>query len=175
MDRVYRGTAGISRLTCIVSQLIAVVLLLALVGCSSDEGEAETEASTTSVSSAGDAPDFTLRTLDGDTVRLSSLKGKVVILDFWATWCPPCRVTLPLMNKVYEKTRGKDVEVFGVSTDRGPSSKVRSFVESNNISMPILLDSESEASSAYGIRAIPTMFIIDQKGNIHEKHIGGDP
>jgi peroxiredoxin len=178
MTNIGKARAGVRRFGRSVPLVVALVMLLGLfaqVGCSEgDSSKTTSKKSKRTSSNEGDAPNFKLRSLDGKTVELKSLGGKIVVIDFWATWCPPCKITLPLMNKVYKKTRGKDVEVFGISTDRMPSTKVKQFVKKNNLSMPILHDKDGMVSRRYGVRGIPTMFIIDQDGNIQDKHVGAD-
>ncbi len=171
--------AAVRRVGQLVALIAVLVMVLALVfqtGCSGDDaGDSGRGGKSRQASgSEGDAPNFKLNSLDGKTVELKSLRGKIVVIDFWAIWCPPCRITLPLMNKIYEKTRGKNVEVFGISTDRVSSQKVRKFVEKNNLLMPILHDRNGTVSRKYGVRGIPTMFIIDQQGDIYDRHVGAD-
>jgi len=156
--------------------LFAVLSLPFMAGCAEKPQPSETEsASAKAAPGRGpQAPNFRLNSLDGETVELSALKGNVVVIDFWATWCYPCRVTLPLMNKVYKQTRGKDVSVFGISTDRVSSLRVKDFAKKNNLEMPILHDRDGTTARAYGIRAIPTTLVIDKNGCIRDKHIGAD-
>lgn len=155
--------------------LSAMLSLPFVVGCSNEPPSSKSTSAKAAPSSGPQAPNFTLKSLDGETVELSSLRGNVVVIDFWATWCHPCRVTLPLMNKVYEQTRGKDVSVFGISTDRVSSLRVKKFVSKNNLVMPILHDRNGTTARAYGIRAIPTTLVIGKNGCIRDKHIGADP
>lgn len=156
--------------------LFALFSLPFMVGCSN---EPSSKSNKTANSKAAPrrgplAPNFTLKSLDGETVELSSLRGSVVVIDFWATWCPPCRITLPLMNKLYKETRGENVKVFGISTDRVSSLKVKAFARKNNLVMPILHDRNGTVSRAYGIRAIPTALVIGKNGCIRDRHLGAD-
>lgn len=122
--------------------------------------------------SIGLAPDFELTALDGSTVKLSSLKGKVVLLDFWATWCPPCRKMIPELKKVYSKYKDKGVVVIGISLDEGSISTIKSFADNTGINYPVVRGDHA-LSKAYGyINAIPTSFIIDKAGVIRDKHTG---
>ena len=118
------------------------------------------------------APDFTLYTLDGEEVRLSDYLGKVVILDFWATWCAPCRKGIPDLISIQNEYKDELV-VIGISLDQpATQDKLVPFIESYGINYPVVLGN-IEVSDAYGnIQAIPTSFIIDQEGNIINKHIG---
>ncbi len=119
----------------------------------------------------GLAPDFTLKDLDGKDFSLSSLKGKVVILDFWAVYCPPCRDEIPSFINLYETYKEKGLEVIGVTVDR-EASKVKTFMETNKISYPILFSSKEILEAYGGIQAIPTTFIIDRNLKIVDKHVG---
>lgn len=118
------------------------------------------------------APDFTLSDLNGNKVTLSSQKGKVVFLDFWATWCPPCRASIPEVEKLYEKYESKNVAFFGVNVENDPSA-VKDFVAKKGIKYTVLLG-DDKVSRAYEIHGIPTFYIIDQKGNIAENDVGFD-
>ena len=121
------------------------------------------------------AKDFQLKTLDGKTVRLSDLKGKKVLLNFWATWCPPCREEMPELQKYYEELAEKNNVVFlGVNiTDQEFGTKsVREFVDYYGLTFPILLDETGDVSIDYEILSIPTTFIINEQGLI-VKQING--
>jgi cytochrome c biogenesis protein CcmG/thiol:disulfide interchange protein DsbE len=118
------------------------------------------------------APNFSLQTGSGSTVELAKLKGKVVVVNFWATWCGPCRVEIPGFVSVYEKYKNKGLEIVGISLDQKGWSALRPFIERNKITYPVVLDN-GEVASRYGdIRSIPTTFIVDRKGNIVDTHIG---
>jgi len=118
------------------------------------------------------APDFTLKDLDGRPFSLSDTKGKVVILDFWATWCPPCRMEIPHFESLYREYGNRGLVVIGISLDRGDASAVRSFAEDNGISYPIVIGDQETTILYGGIRGIPTTFVIDRKGRIVEKFVG---
>lgn len=118
------------------------------------------------------APDFSLITLEGDSVKLSDYAGKIIILDFWATWCPPCRKGIPDLISIQNEFEN-DVTVIGISLDQ-PSMQddLSSFIEDYRINYPILLGT-LEVVMAYGnVRAIPTSFIIDRDGIIVNKYMG---
>jgi len=115
--------------------------------------------------------DFTLPLLGGENVSLSSYKGKVVILNFWATWCPPCRAEMPSMETLYKSFNGQGLEILAVDIGED-SPTVQKFVRSNGYTFPILLDSSKKISSIYGIKAIPTTYIIDREGKIIGRVIG---
>ena len=117
------------------------------------------------------ATDFTLLDLEGNKHTLSDYKGKVVFLNFWATWCPPCRAEMPSMQKLYE-TWDKDKFVM-LAVNIGESrEKVRSFAESNGYTFPILLDEDQKVARKYGIRGIPATYLIDEQGNMVNKVVG---
>lgn len=114
------------------------------------------------------APDFELKTLDGKTVRLSDYVGKKVILNFWATWCPPCNEEAPHMQKVYEEVKNQGVEILAVnvtSQDKGREA-VAQFAQKYGLTFEILLDEEGLVSSQYQILTLPTSYMIDTKGNM---------
>jgi peroxiredoxin len=118
------------------------------------------------------APDFTLYTLDGEEVRLSDYLGKVVIIDFWATWCAPCRKGIPDLVSIQNEFKD-DLVVIGISLDPpATQDELAPFIKQYGINYPVVLGN-IKVSDAYGnIQAIPTSFIIDQEGNIINKHIG---
>jgi peroxiredoxin len=112
-----------------------------------------------------DPDDFTLPLLAGGNVNLSSYRGKVVILNFWATWCPPCRTEMPSMEILYQRFNAQGLEILAVDTGENAST-VQQFINSAGYTFPVILDSANRVSSVYGIRAIPTTFIIDREGKI---------
>ncbi len=117
------------------------------------------------------APDFTLKTLDGQEMTLSKLKGKVVLLDFWATWCAPCRAAIPHLINLQKTYQEKGVEVIGMNMDKGDVETVRRFVKSMDIPYPIMLTPE-EVSRNYGVTGLPTTILIDKEGRIRQKLLG---
>jgi peroxiredoxin len=118
------------------------------------------------------APDFSLKNLNGQTVRLSDFTGKIVILNFWATWCPPCRIEIPHLKELYAQYRDRGVEVIGISLDSAGEQVVRDFVEKNQIDYAILLGDEKITLDYGGILGIPTSFIIDRQGRIRQRLFG---
>jgi len=115
------------------------------------------------------AASFTLKTLEGEPVALDQTRGKVVVLDFWATWCPPCREELPYIEKLREEFAGQ-VQFFGVNNE--DSGTVKDFLRKHKYELPVLMDGKRQVDRQYGISAIPTMFIIDKQGVIREHFIG---
>ncbi len=113
-----------------------------------------------------EAPAYRLKTLDGQNRTLRQDRGKVVLVNFWATWCPPCLREMPAMQRLYEKFRGRGFEVVAVSVDQGNSEAVRKFVNNLKLSFPIVLDPDQVTKQAYRVRALPTTFLIDRLGRV---------
>ncbi|WP_077211241.1 redoxin domain-containing protein [Bacillus dakarensis] len=127
-----------------------------------------------SVKEGNPAPDFELTTLEGETVRLSDYQGKKVILNFWATWCPPCKAEMPHMQNFYEENKDKGIEILAVNLtnmDNG-SEAIESFVKDYGLTFPIPLDQDGEIGAAYQAFTIPTSYILDTKGIITKKIVG---
>ncbi|MBS4208362.1 redoxin domain-containing protein [Bacillus sp. FJAT-50079] len=123
-------------------------------------------------------PDFELQTIDGNTIKLSDYKGKKVILNFWATWCPPCKAEMPHMENYY-KTSAKDenVEIIAVNltmAERGTNvmEKVSNFIKEYELTFPIPLDEEGKVSDVYKPLTIPTTYLINTDGLVHRKVVG---
>jgi peroxiredoxin len=112
------------------------------------------------------APDFSLRNLKGNYESLDSFRGQVVVLNFWATWCVPCRVEMPSFEKLYRRYRSEGVAVLAVTLDKNSKQKVESFVDEHRISFPILLDEEGEVERLYPSMTIPFTYVIDREGRV---------
>ncbi|MGZ3440536.1 MAG: TlpA disulfide reductase family protein, partial [Polyangia bacterium] len=141
-----------------------VVLLFALGGCASTAGRVAHE----TVVSGAQASDFTLRDLDGKQIHLSDYGGKVVLLDFWATWCVPCAAELPQLEELYQKRSGDGLVVLGIAMD-GPESvaQVVPFARRYNLTFPTLLDEETRVVSIYNPKRVaPMTVLIDRRGII---------
>jgi peroxiredoxin len=117
------------------------------------------------------AADFTLKDINGRAVSLSSLRGKVVLLNFWATWCPPCKAEMPSMNRLYNELRPRGFEILGISTDSS-LLYVRDFLSKNRIDFQILFDEGKTVSRQYRVFSMPTTFLIDRNGIIVDKFYG---
>lgn len=117
------------------------------------------------------APNFKLSDLNNKELSLSDLKGKKVFLNFWATWCPPCKEEMPEIQKLYEETKNSDLVIIAVEIGE-PLSTVKPFIASNKYSFKVLLDSDQSVSTKYNIASIPTSYFIDVDGNIISKRIG---
>jgi len=119
------------------------------------------------------APDFTLKDLDGRDVSLSSLKGNVVLVNFWATWCPPCREEIPSLAKLTALTSGKPIRLLAVSIDEGGKEAVEGLFKAMGVSLPTLLDPEAKTGKRYGTTGVPETFIVDRQGKVVKKVVGG--
>lgn len=118
------------------------------------------------------APNFSLKTADGTVIDLSRLKGKTVVVNFWATWCGPCRAEIPAFLEVYAKYKSKGLEIVGISLDQGGWSEVTPFVKKFNIVYPVVIGDDKIAKQYGGIDAIPATFIVDKNGLIVNQHVG---
>lgn len=118
------------------------------------------------------APDFTLEDLSGKTLTLSQFKDKVLVLNFWATWCPPCQAEIPDFVATYNRYRSKGLVIIGVSLDRLSAEDLSSFVEENRISYPIAFATEQIMADYKPGRYIPATIVIDKKGRIRSRNVG---
>ena len=114
---------------------------------------------------------FSLPMLTGGIAALSDFKGRIVILNFWATWCPPCRAEMPSMEKLYNRFKDQGLEILAVDIGEDEST-VRRFINSSKYTFPVLLDTNNRISNAYGIEAIPTSYILDREGKIIARVVG---
>jgi peroxiredoxin len=117
------------------------------------------------------ADDFSLKTPVGTTVKLSELRGKVVLVNFWATWCPPCKEEMPAMQRLHERYGKEAFVLLAVSVDADPRV-VRPFITEHRFTFPVGLDSKMEVANTYGVRALPASFIIDRDGTVAAMAIG---
>lgn len=118
------------------------------------------------------APDFVIPDASGQAVRLSALRGKVVLLNLWATWCAPCREEMPSMERLYQRFRGRDFQLLAVSEDEDGARAVEPFVKEMRLSFRVLLDPERQVGERYGVWGYPETFLIDRTGRIVERVIG---
>ena len=159
------------------SLLLALLMLLSLAACSG-EGEETTEYTESEEAPAhthgeeelepDPAPDFTVYDKDGNPVKLSDMKGTPVVLNFWASWCPPCKGEMPDFDAVCKEYAGKVVFMMVNLTDGQSETQERAqaFIDSMGYTFPVYFDKESDAAYKYGIQSIPTTFFIDAKGNL---------
>lgn len=128
-----------------------------------------------SVTSNRIAPDFTLPRLDGQDLRLSSYRGKVVLLDFWASWCEPCRVETPRLVELQQKYGDRGLQIIGVSMDDSPEP-ARAFYQQFHINYPVVMGTAKTGELYGGVLGLPIAFLISRDGHIYKKHIGAtDP
>ena len=155
---------------CLAFLLVAV---LGLPGCATPSQAVSGGLSvvTTGTDIGQQAPDFTLTDLEGNQVRLSDLRGKVVFINFWASWCPPCRAEMPDIETVHQKHKDEGVVVLGVDIQE-PEEVVRRFVEEGGYSWTFLLDTTGVVTATYKVSAIPTSFFINRDGMIMSKGVG---
>jgi len=150
----------------LIKKITALLLILSALGMVSCKRASEQMV-------GSPAPDFTLKSIDGRAVSLSSLRGRVVLLEFWATWCPPCRMAAPELSNLYKKYNPKGLEILAISLDENLND-VKTFSEENNIPYPIFVDIFG-VSELYRVRSIPVTFLIDKNGIIVSKHNGYSP
>ena len=117
------------------------------------------------------APDFQLKNLDGQSISLSDFRGKPVLINFWASWCQPCVYEMPFIQEVFEEWSGQGLVVLTINIGES-SSKAKTFMESHDLSFPVLLDTKQDVAEKYNIRGIPTTFFIDENGIIKRMKIG---
>jgi peroxiredoxin len=159
-----------------IAFLVVLVVLIALfiAGLFVMERPSDTTGNTTGTKAiaGGDrAPEFRLKTLNGGSVSLADLRGKVVMVHFWATWCPPCVEEIPTLDKLYRQLMGKDFMMLAVSEDEDGAA-VASFLQQNRLNLPVLLDTGSDVARLYGTYKLPETYIVDRQGVVRYKAIG---
>lgn len=143
---------------------------ISLVSDKNNNSDEPIEVTTNSIKTK--AIDFKLKDLNGNELSLSDLKGKKVFLNFWATWCPPCKAEMPEIEKLYQETKDSDLVIVAVEIGE-PLDTVKSFIDSNKYNFKVLLDPDQTVATKYNITSIPTSYFIDTDGNIASKHVGG--
>ena len=118
------------------------------------------------------APDFTLTTLEGRTVTLSGLRGQVVLVNFWASWCGPCKAEMPAIQRVYADDHERGLEVLAITAETS-TAPVSAFVQAHHLTFPILLDTHAEVDRLYRVQGTPTSFFVDRRGVIRWVVVGG--
>jgi thiol-disulfide isomerase/thioredoxin len=134
-----------------------------LTGCSGG-GESE--------SVSGGAPDFTLPAVDGSMVSMSSYSGKVILVDFWATWCPPCQEMIPVLSKLHRKYSEKGLVILGVSLDKDGLGVLGTFVHENMIPYKVVMGDNRISKAFGGVATIPTLYMVDREGRLVRKLVG---
>jgi peroxiredoxin len=150
---------------------IIVIVALAVIGLLFVFGQQGVRRGTL-VREGDQAPEFRLRTLDGRPVTLSSMRGKVVMVHFWATWCPPCVEELPTLDRLFRSMAGGDLEILAVSVDEGGAETVGRFMQRNGLTLPVLLNPDQSVSRAYGTLKFPETYLVDREGIVRRKIIG---
>ncbi len=128
--------------------------------------------SSTSVAAGDPAPDFQLEDLDGNKVSLAGLRGKVVLVNFWATWCPPCIEEMPSMERLHEAMAGDDFVLLALNTEKKGRTVVPEFLKKTPYSFPILFDDQGVAQQLYGVYKFPESFVIRKDGTVDQKIVG---
>ena len=123
------------------------------------------------IAPASKAPDFTLRRLDGPNLRLQEQRGRVVLVNFWATWCGPCRQEMPHMNRLYEKYKSSGFVLLGVNVDEDPRNAA-SVASKMGVTFPVLLDTDKNVSKLYDLNTMPSTVLIDRDGKVRYIHRG---
>ena len=118
------------------------------------------------VKKGDNAPNFTLKNLDGKEISLNQFRGKHVLINFWATWCGPCKIEMPSLEALYERFKDKNFVLLAISNDMFGANIVKPFVKAHNINFPVLLDQRLKVSNAFGVVSLPTTFMIDPQGKI---------
>jgi len=155
------------------SLLSAAILCIFLAGCSWESSTAKAS----DVKAENErklAPDFALKDSSGAAVRLSDFKGKVVLLDFWATWCGPCKIEIPWFMEFEQQYKDRGFVVLGVSMDEGGWDDVKPYIEQRKINYRILMGTDAVGQAYGGVDSLPTTFLIDRSGRIAVKHEGLD-
>ena len=168
------GRIALPLLIAMISAAVAVMAVVVGIGCHSGgcEVSATSNAGAFAVGEGTKAPDLTLKDLSGKDVKISDYKSKVVVLNFWATWCGPCRAEIPSFVKLRDRYHDMGLEIIGVSLDQDDQDGVVTFAERFKISYPVVVGT-AEAVEAYGpMNAIPTTVIIDKHGQVRSRHLG---
>jgi peroxiredoxin len=159
------------------NQRIIFYILILIAGAAWITISADTTNATagTSAPQAGfTAPDFTLKTPDGEGYRLSELKGNAVLVNLWATWCPPCRAEMPAIEKMYQEYKDQGLVVLAVNmTYQDDPANVSPFIQEYGLTFPVLLEETGNVGTAYQLRSLPSTYFINRAGIIQEVVIGG--
>ncbi|HSJ85630.1 MAG TPA: TlpA disulfide reductase family protein [Anaerolineales bacterium] len=153
---------------------IVLILGLAWVFLSADRSGSATAGKIPAPQKGFLAPDFELKTLTGEAIRLADLRGQAVLINLWATWCPPCREEMPTLQKMYDQYKDRGLIVLGVNmTYQDDQQAIMPFTQKYEVTFPILLDETSDAGNAYQLKSLPSSYFIRRDGIIDEVVIGG--
>ena len=155
--------------------VVLLVAVLAVAGCKREEKTAtpkKVEQTATGIEPGFRLPDYEATNLDGSKFELASRKDKVVLVNLWATWCGPCRIEIPELQRIHNQYAGRGFEVLGVSVDEGDVESVRQFVTDEKMTYPIVLDPQGKMANLLQTSMLPTSIMLDRQGKIDWKHIG---
>ena len=161
------------------SRYVAIILLLTVPGTLLllERHGYLTDSTATEVATATNqpfvVPDFSLVDAEGSLQRLSTVRGRVVLVNFWATWCPPCLAEMPSLEALYQTYRDRGLKVLAVSSDTQGAQIVLPFVTQNHLSFPVLLDPSGEVTRLYGVASLPTTYVLDREGRLVTVVVGG--
>lgn len=158
--------------TWLIAALMAVPIGQPVWSVMAERGSTIPAAQRAIVKAGDEAPNFKLKDMNGETVALADLRGKVVLLNFWATWCGPCRVEMPAMERLYRAYPRKDFEILAVSTDAQGAAVTRPFQQEHHLTFPILHDADFRVGLAYGARSLPMTFMVDRQGIVRQQIFG---
>jgi peroxiredoxin len=153
-------------------RLLIFLAILFLFGRSSEGEELFLKAGIQPIKAVKNAPDFRLNRLNDKKVELKEFRGKVVLLNFWATWCGPCKEEMPSMEALYQLYKEKNFSLLAISVDYEGVKPVKEFIEKQRYTFPVLLDPDSETLDPFGVKGIPTTFVINKKGRIVGRVVG---
>ena len=158
--------------TWLVSTIMVVAIGQSVLSVLAERGVTAPAAQRGIIKTGDEAPNFRLRDMKGEMVALSDLRGKVILLNFWATWCGPCRVEMPAMERLYRAYPRTDFEILAVSTDAQGPAVTRPFQQENHLTFPILHDADFRVGLAYGARTLPMTFMVDRQGIVRQQIFG---
>jgi peroxiredoxin len=166
--------------TMMILRFLLLAVLVAGAGCRRDDGgvarvespKSGATADTSNLPRLGAAPDWQLTRLDGTVMRAEELRGKVVVVDFWATWCGPCIKEIPGYIEMQRAHADRGLVIVGISLDQGGPAGVQRFVERHGVNYPIVMGDAAVAEAFGGVQSIPTTFLIDRQGQIRDRKVG---
>jgi cytochrome c biogenesis protein CcmG/thiol:disulfide interchange protein DsbE len=167
-----RGDSPVTLLRAVTAASVSVVILLSACGVGDDPPETQAAPAVKADSDRKPAPEFALKDADGRSVTLADYKGKVVLLNFWATWCGPCKIEIPWFVDFEQKYKDRGFAVLGVAMDEEGWEVVKPYIAKNKVNYRILMGNDSTAQMYGGVESLPTTFVIDAGGRIASTHVG---